>query len=100
MFGRDHIFSISFVDGQAAFLREEARSDHIAKFRSFSTRRASGLLQKLSSERTMSLLNDFKILELHGRLCDFRAEKAPSNVIKKANREFREYRQTSKRICS
>ena len=99
MFGRGYISTISSVDGQAAFLREEARFDHIAKLRSVSTRRAPGLPQKLPLNRTMSLLNDPKLNELHRRLCELKAQGATEKEINAANRQFRIHRQWSKRTA-
>lgn len=99
MFGRAYISNVSSVDGQAAFLREEAHTDHIAKLRSISIRRALGLPQKLPLKRTMSLLDDFKISELHQHLCDLRARSASSEEIQKANRQFRMHRNTSKKAA-
>lgn len=99
MFGRGYISSISSVDGQAAFLREEARTDHIAKLRSVSTRRASGLPQKLPMKRTMDLLNDSRLCELYRHLCDLRDQGAPSEEIQAANRQFRIHRKWSKRTA-
>lgn len=100
MFGRAYISSLCSVDAQAAFLREEARFDHIAKLRSVSTRRAPGLPQKLPTDRTTNLLADPKLSELHRRLCDLRAQGAPKKEIEAANRRFRIHRQWTKKNSS
>lgn len=99
MFGRAYISSISSVDGQAAFLNEDARSDHIAKLRSVSTQRAPGLPQSLPMNRTMRLFHDPTLSELHRRLTDLRAQSAPTEEIKAANRQFRIHRSRTKKAA-
>ena len=80
-------------------MREEARSDHIAKLRSVSTRRAVDLPQKLPIDRTTNLLADPKLSELHRRLCDLRVQGAPNEEIQAANRQFRTHRLETKKIA-
>ena len=53
-----YLSKITSVDVQAAFLREKPHTDHIAKLRSVSTKRAPGLPQKLPAKETADLLDD------------------------------------------
>jgi hypothetical protein len=78
---RDYLSSITSVDVQAAFLREKPRTDHIAKLRSVSTKRAPGLPQALPAKEMVNTLNDLMAVKLYRDLCQLREHGATENNV-------------------
>ncbi len=88
---RDYLSSITSVDGQAAFLREKRRTDHIAKLRSVSTRRAPGLPQALPAKEMANVLTDPTATELYRDLYHLRKHGATEKTMNEALRKHRMY---------
>ena len=87
---KDYLSTIT-LDVQAAFLREEPRTDHITKLRSVSTKRARGLPRALPAKEMASILNDPTAAKLHGDLHQLRERGATENAVNEALRKFRTY---------
>lgn len=100
MFERSYISNVFSVDDQTTFLKKKTRFDHIVKFRSVSTRRIFDFSQKLSFDRTINLLNNFKFNDFHRHLCELKAQNVFVEKIQIANRQFRIHRQKSKRTAA
>jgi hypothetical protein len=88
---RDYLSNITSVDVQGAFLREEPRTDHIAKLRSVSTKRAPGLPQALPAKEIDNILHDPTAIKLYQDLCQLRERGATDDNINEAQRKYRTY---------
>lgn len=88
---RDYLSKITSVDIQAAFLREKPRTDHIAKLRSVSAKRAPGLPQKLPAKETADLLDDPMATRLYRELCQLRESGADPNSVNEAQQKHQTY---------
>jgi len=83
----------SSVDGQAAFLGEEAEHDHIAYFQGLRKFREKGLPCELPAQIKASLTRDPKILELKSKVQQLEVdENAEPCDVSEAKKRVRDYR--------
>jgi hypothetical protein len=70
---RNYLLSITSVD---------VRTDHIAKLRGVSTKRAPDLPQALPAKEMINILNDPTVIELYRDLCQLRKHGTTENNVK------------------